>query len=54
MLYAGFGISKPGDKLYAAPEYSPGFFKEGSALPGAASGCVQSTLAEQCVRFALV
>lgn len=34
----GFGVAKLGDKLYASPEYAPGFFKEGAAVPGASFG----------------
>eukprot|EP00744_Colponema_vietnamica_P001415 GILI01002350.1.p1 GENE.GILI01002350.1~~GILI01002350.1.p1 ORF type:complete len:115 (+),score=34.84 GILI01002350.1:36-347(+) len=30
----GIPVAKPGDKLYANPEYAPGFHKQGGAIPG--------------------
>lgn len=32
------GVARPGDKCYSNPQYAPGFYKQGSGIPGAASG----------------
>lgn len=45
----GIGMAKPGDTAIAAIEYTPGYFKAGATVPGAASGCVATRPTVLCI-----